>query len=1051
MQDGLFRHPGDTGTEELIQATAFGGLNTMANVLNMPYNDAHRLMNVDVTEGANLVKRRGTRLLGRTTEPSRGVTFSQVLSPSGLSFVVAKIGTSIVIYSVANDAMAELVEFANVWPSSTMAEHVSVVSTNEPEQRFIMLSSRSVPVHVRVVERTVRVSSSASSVTVQDSRFANGTPGEDFVAYVGLEPQDSANLSSDTTSATLDVDVEAGDVVTFLYFYWQWWAEAELYNTNRFSQAVSRFHIDDSDRSVPVPPELQDDAELDTNGMYRIYAALNNPLPDRNFIRWRNPPSRGLYSPSDGSLNYVEGNSGELAVAGTRSILFGAVYSPLEDEDVFPPFLIYITRIRRLSHNDYQGIEPENLYVEYSDFTNVTEVPWIPGSDQDNTKQYGFMLFDGTNWEDPDVTTTAQDTATSQFTAFTDDTPESLAAGKNRIPTPIEDDFEGKATHIHFGLGARRGLPSAALVRLVNTDTRWVGSAGLATNEERTSGTWYPAYGLGRFANYERGTFPSTGAIFQGRLALGGFPSAPMDVLVSSLRDFGWPGELYNDFSIDAFTTQSENAFDVVLPGQTSEIVQSMGVYQGSLFVSGSMSTHRVFSRTTFDQSNFLTQFTGTAGALNPQSFVATVDAAYVLSSSGIYAIVPSDGLDDAYLLSEASFKISNAFDIANVRNMRRLGTLGYDATTKKLYASVAADNDSNDTRLFVLFADRGAWTEYGFLTGTSIIDMAGYRDNDGTERFLLVQKDPAGPGAVFLRTEYEYPTDFSQVASGGTEVTLSPRPAVTLTTTQALRYEHNIQTSGFNNVEDLQVTLDENVLVFQQEWVKQLDGAVTLLVTPNPGATLKIQYVNPTRRFGSEREYFHEAVRRNLEKTGRDGGDYTIDDDTGVLTLDGDETDRFLVGQVFHTEYRTPVYSYGVLKQYKRFRDWSGLFDQTWFDEIYTENTPGLSEGEKAGGRIGRLRVQQDVNLGIIYNNERDGSIDFDLFRLSELLFDISQFDYLDGSLSRRGYANVSVPIQGAGYSIQAVLWSQDDDAWALSGYQLGGKRKAKRYRTGE
>lgn len=1050
-QDNM-RHPGDTGTEELIQATAFGGLNTIANVLNMPYNDAHRLMNVDVTEGANLVKRRGTRLLGRTSENSRGVSFSQVLSASGLSFVVAKVGTGIVVYSVANDVMAELVSFDNVWPASTLAEHVSVVSTNEPEQRFIMLSSRSVPVHVRVVERAVRVNADDISISVTDSRFENGTPGVDFVAYKNFEPQNSADITSDATSATLNVAVGSGDVVTFLYFYWQWWAEAELYNTNRFSQAVTRFHIDDSDRSIPVPPELQDETELDTNGMYRIYAALNNPSPDRNFPRWLRPSTLGTYSPSDGSLNFTtDERAGENAVPGTRSILFGDVYPPVADEPQ-RPFLIYITRIRKLSHNDYQGIEPDNLYVEYSDFTNVEQVEWIPGSDLDLTKPYGFMLFDGTNWQDPDVVSNTPDTpSTTQFTNFANDTPEAIEVGKRRIPTPLESDFTGKATHIHFGLGARRGLPASAVVRIVNTDTRWVGSAGLSTNTPRTSGTWFPAYGIGRFANYNTGTFPSVGAIYQGRLALGGFPSTPMNIVLSSLRDFGWPGELYNNFTIDAFTVSPENGFDVVLPGQTSEIVQAMGVYQGSLFVSASASTHRVFSRTTFDQANFLTQFTGTVGALNPQSMVATVAAAYVLSSSGVYAIVPSDGLDDSYVLSEASFKVSTYFDIDNVRNMRRLSSIGYDPTTKKLYASVARDNESDQTRLLVLFADRAAWTEYGFITGTSILDMTNYRDNDGTERFLLVQDDPGGPGAAFLRTEYEYPTDFSQVAPGGTEATLSPRPAATITTTEALRYSHSITTSGFNNVEDLTVTLNGRQLEFRSEWVKQLDSTILLLVTPNTGSTLTIEYVNPTMRFGSTRSYNHEAVRRNRNKTGRTDGDYSIDDATGVLTLEGDESDQFLLGLIFHTEYRSPVYSYGVLKQYKRFRNWSALFDQTWYDEIYSQSTPGLTEQERQGDRMGRLRIQQDVNLSIVYNNERDGSVDQDIFRLTELLFDISQFDYLDGSLSRNGYANISIPIQGAGYSIQAVLWSQDDDAWALSGYQLGGTRKSKRYRTGE
>jgi hypothetical protein len=949
--------------------------------------------------------------------------------------------------------MVSLVEFDDVWPNVSRGDNVSVVATNEPEQRFIMLSRNAVPVHVCVVERAVRVTADDTELTVDDTRFENATPGDDFVAYRGTTLVDTADINSTATTVTLNDDVEEGELITFIYFYWQWWAEAELYSTSRFSGSVTRFHVDDSDRSLPVPPELQDDCELDTNGMYRIYAALNSPESDRNHARWLFPSTRGTYCPSNGSLNSVPtSGTGERAVPGVSSILFGEPY-PGTGSPPAPakPFLTFMTRIRKLSHNDYQGVKPTDLYVEYSDFTNTKEVEWIPGQVINNGKEYGFQLFDGTNWDDPDVSNNTQDAPGSQFTAFSPDTPESYTAGWNRFPTPVSNQFSGKVTHIHFGGGTRRGLPADAIVRIVNTDPKWVGSAGKTTNTARTSGTWFPVYGLGRVANYDKGNFPSVGAIYQGRLALAGFASAPMEVLLSSVRDFGWPGELYNDFTIDAFTTRSENAFDVVLPGSTAEIVQSMGVYQGSLFVAGSNSMHRVFSRGVFDQNEFLTQFTGAVGALNAHSMVATVDAAFLLSSSGVYTVRPSDGLDDAYVLQDMSFKISNVFDIANVRNMRRLSNLGYDPTTKKLYACIARDGASDLMRILVYFVDRAAWTEYAFLDDTSILDTLAYRDNDGTERFLFVQSLPGDAGAQFLRTEYEYPIDYAIEALGGTEPYLGPRPSQTITTTTSVRYQHKVSNSGFNNLEDLEVSLNGRRLAFQQEWVKQLDGAVTLLVSPEPDDTLVIKYLNPTTRFASDRVYHHEAVRRNRIQVSRDDGDYTIDDDTGVLSLEGDNSDLFIIGQVFHSEYRSPVYSYGGLKQYKRFRHWSGVFDQRWYDEVYTADTPGLTAKELDSNWIGRLRVRQDANLSIIYNNEQYGSRDQDLFRLTELLFDISQYDYLDGAFTRNDYANISVPIQGVGYSIQACIWSQDDDAWALSGYQLDGQRKKERYRTGE
>ena len=1047
-RENLFRHVGDTGTEELIQASAFGGLNTVANSLNMPYSDAHRLTNVDVSPGANLIKRKGTRLVGRFEGDTRGINFAKVLSTSGLSFVTAKVGTSIHIYSVANDEMELLTQFENVWAPSNREEHVTVVATNEPEQRFIMLSRSSVPVHVRVVERTVRMDAPAASVQVTDKRFENGTPGTDFFAYVGFEPQDASDLSSDGTTATLTADVQEGDIVTFVYFFWQWWAEAELYTTDRFAQAVTRFNVDDSDRAVGIDERLQDGAELDTEGLYRIYAAANNPRSSWYFIRFRRPYNQAVYAPTDGSLNLVipEYNAAENAMMGTRSILFGDVWRDWEGETT-DPFLVHLIRIRRLTHNNSKGIEPDNLFVQYTDFTSTKQVEQVLGDEVDYTKEYGLLLFDENNWRDPDAND-AELFPEGQFGCVGCDTSAADESGRLRFPLPVDGNFTGVVSHVAFGNAANRGLPQNAIIRLVNTETRWVGSAGLSTNTPYTSGTWFPAYGLGKFANYAQGTFPATGTVYQGRLVLGGFPSTPMTLLVSSVRDVSWPGELYNDFTIDAFSRSPDNAFDIDLPGSTSERIQSIGVYQGSVFAAGTSSLHRVFFRTTFDQSNFITQFVGSVGALNERCLVTTVDAGFLLSSTGVYSIIPTDGLDDAYTVMETSFKISNLFDIDNVRNMRKLASLGYDPTTKKLYASIARDNTSDLTNLLVLFTELSAWTRYDFLTGTRIIDMASYRDNDGTERFLLVQSSCVAQEALFLRTEYEYPIDFAAASPGGEEVSVCPRPSQTIETIPGVvRYPHNVYTTGFNDIEDLEVRLDGRLLVFQSEWVKQLTNTVTLLFSPQEGENLTITFRNPSENYENQ----HELVRMNLESVSRESGNYTIDDTTGAVTLSGDSTDRFIYGQAIATEYRSPVYSYGVLKQYKRFRNWSGLFDQNAFDDVFDTGTPGLTPKEISSIAMGRTTISQNVNLSIIYNNERDGSTDQDTFRLRQLLFDINQFDQFDGPLSGSKYANVGIPIQGVAYSIQACLWSVDNTSWALAGYQLEGTRRAKRYRTGE
>jgi hypothetical protein len=1042
-REGLFRHPGDTGSEELIQATAFGGLNTIANSANMPYADAHRLLNVDISNGANLIKRKGTRLVFEQSLNTNGINYNRVVSTAGLNFLIAKIGTSIRILSVNNDELTSLTNFIDVWPNTASEDSVTIISTNEPEQRFIMLGKNTIPVHVKMVERNVIVSSNGATTSVVDNRFSNGVAGATFFAYVNstLQPSNSLTYDNVTKTATLAQNVVAGDVVTFIYFFWQWWAEAELYNTNRFFDAKTRFSDTAPGRSVTLSAEVQDDCERDAYGLYRIYGSLNSANTDGYFIRSRNPSSELQYKPSDGSLNFVDPNhgTGEEAVDGTSTLLYGNIYNHGE------PFLNFATRIRKLSHNGGTGLTPSNIFVQVNNFTKAEQIQRIAGRAQNNGVEYGFLLFNENDWDDPNPNLSAlNNPQITPGAGVGTGSANDLTSGQRRFPKVTDSNFTAKASHIAFGNARKRGLPSAALVRIINTDKKWVGNAGLTTNTDYLSGTWFPVYGLGKFANYELGFFPSTGVLYQSRLVLGGFPGRSMDLAVSAISDYSWPGELYNDFTIDAFTTTPNHGFDVVLQGSSSDRIRSMGVYQNSLFVATNDRLYRVFSRNAFTADQFLTQFVGNTGVLNEQCMAVGEHNAFILSKTGVYQIVPSDGLDDSYNLLNLSYKIANLFEIENVKQMRERSSLAFDPTTKKLYASIPRFTDGLRSRLLVFFLDIGAWTEYEAITGLQILDMTQYSDNNGTERFLIVHRR-CNNVVQLLRTEYEYPIDFARTVPGNTTPQLCPLMTETFTTTTAARYQHRLVVSALENVEDIVVTLNNRVLSFRTEWAKQLNNTILLLFTPSPGATLTVSYKNPTVRIGSQRVYGYEAVKKNLDSVYRNDGAYTINESTGNLTLSGNAQDTYIVGNVYPTMYASPVFSYGLLKQHKRFYNWSGLFSLRAFDDVYPASTPGDNvDGER--------KIGTDVNISVVYNNEREGYTEQDLFRLSELLFDFYSFDDLDGNLGRSEYANVSVPLQGVGYSIQAVLWSADDDAWALSAYQVEGRRQTGRRRvTGE
>jgi hypothetical protein len=95
----------------------------------------------------------------------------------------------------------------------------------------------------------------------------------------------------------------------------------------------------------------------------------------------------------------------------------------------------------------------------------------------------------------------------------------------------------------------------------------------------------------------------------------------------------------------------------------------------------------------------------------------------------------------------------------------------------------------------------------------------------------------------------------------------------------------------------------------------------------------------------------------------------------------------------------------------------------------------------------IGLARVEIDTNIAIVYNNERQGVTNYDVFRLGELLYDISLFDTYAGPYAEDDYAQIVEPLQGTGYSIQVVLWSYDRNTYNFAGYQLIAQKKGKRF----
>ena len=1027
MDEQFFRDTAETGREDVIQAGTFGGLNTTANALNLPWTDSPEMTNVDVTIGGDVVKRNGTRYLGALSSGQVGAVVELRLT-SGLVVLVAKSGTSLQILEVSGDGIAVISTMLNVWSAAAADEVPSTTITNEDEPRIIFFTRSSPPIQIRAIEVATLITADAASHTAADTggRFEDADTASTIFGYLNTTRVDPADISWDSDVLTYDAAVEDGDVFTFFSISWQWWAEAELYAVPRFYNVATRFHIDPSDRVVIIPPEMTDGVELDEFGMHRLYNAFGGQgnRNDSYFIRNIRPANGVQYLPSTGVITSADA-TWDFPPLGTQAFMFGGFTFNDDDPPVVnDPYTLHMMRIRRLSLNGRKKILPANLLVQGYDFDAPYAIPQAGATA--STAFSAFLLFDSENWDDPDSL----------------DPGVQISTPARRIPIPLEPADGLAGDYIMLDRGARRGAPLSDLVRFINLDTKWVGSAGLKVLGRYKNGACTPAYGLGKYADYGIGLFPTVGAIYGGRLVIGGVGNQSMRVLFSSVTDTEFPGDVYQGFTIDPFQPPETQAFDLELAGSTSEIVESMTDYQGSVFIGTTDSLYRVFSRTLLTAQTALIQLTGRAGALNSKAFAIGAGALYYQSRRGIYQVLPSDGLDDSYTTQDISLKIRGLVEQLESRCSRTISRMAYDAERNKLYVSVyIGECPGGRPEIYVYHVERQAWTRFRTYEPMDIVSLLPYRDtSDGTRRFLLAYTNPAGTSTVFIRTEWDYPIDHAQLVTNSETATILPPFTDTFATlVNVQRYVHKIETCGFNDVEDLTVTLDSEVLEFGAEWTKQGRDSIYLRATPTETGTIVVTSRSPEA--DQEKLQVYQSLRPIEPVTG-----YVLAGTTLTFEEFG-ATTQHMWGHVFISVFRTPVFTWGELANFKRGIKWSGLFSNRPSEVRIGREVVGTMPVADAERIIGLARVEIDTNIAIVYNNERQGVTNYDVFRLGELLYDISLFDTYAGPYAEDDYAQIVEPLQGTGYSIQVVLWSYDRNTYNFAGYQLIAQKKGKRF----
>lgn len=1027
---GLQREPAESGgRDQQIIAASFGGLNSVSSPLTMPYSDSPGLTNIDINVAGTLYKRKGTYYVGKVDTTNKKATFFPVTTGLGLSFVAVKDGTDIKLYEVEDDAINLIMTKADVFSDAAASVKASIVSTGEDEQRLIIATGTNTIVQLRFVEQSTQVSAgSPVAATLSDTlgRFANAS-ATNTLCYDGTTRFSSTGISYATSTLTLPSHTYTNTTASAVFVCWQWWAEADLKFGSRYYDHVARNHADAGDIHVAIPTTLIDDLEYDTSvaTSYRLYAGSDA----RGQAGWDTMAARPTTS-SEYCLTNGQGwdtsDTNDRPIPAPYFISYGAIEGTGSDD----PTTVHMVVARRLGFNGGAGITGANLLVRYGDYITRTSMTQNTGGAA--AHDYEYTLHNEGSWDD---------------------------TGGTVIPVPIASTASA-ATHIMFRGGTYKGVPPTAVVELINVSTPYIGSNATGTVSKYLDGGVEPIYGLWRYADFNRGFFPSFVLLYRSRLVFGGMVGNSLRVVFSAISDEEMPGSRYTGFTVDAFTANTTPAaFDYILDGPASDYCVGGGEYAGSLFIMTREACWRLVARETLSANSLVVERVGSVGAVNKAAIGRPVDRFMFLSNDGVYEIVPSEGLDDRYHLNEVSQKIRRDFERITPMDMEDSGVVEYDPLRQKFYVVVPHVYARSEfkTRVYVFFSYINSWTQYQYHADDGVVSMLAYKDTSNADHFAVIQKHN---GALrFLRTEYSQHLDYcnKQQATGLANLYA---PLIETTEFTAVstghKYEHRLfETVGLEDVQDMRVYVDGTEIEFGTDWFKQGPRHIYLVRSYESGETITVEHLNPSNN--NEDPYSVKMFENNvfvragadgdLEQvvswaSGTDGAEPTFHNDYDTNL---DATDTIEVGTCYLALYKTPWMNWGALNKYKRGIYWQALFDNTQSEDTYGLDDIALNQA--AQEILGRQKVSLSTSVSFIYNFQQSGETTVDLYNARDLSWDWGTYDTFGSPLGDDDYVLLKEYLQGIGYDLQVWVWNFDNDSFGIAGYQVEGKLKGNRY----
>lgn len=1018
--------------EDGIFASNFGGLNTVVNPMSIPYNDSPAMQNVTVDLSGSIRKRAGTKITREEVRSASGVCVQPVSTNLGVSFQVAKVGKDILIYTTENDVTTLLMTKSNVFNSAAEAIRGDCVLTGEFKPRVIFTTGVNAPVQVEFLEALVTVTGTgATSVVFSNAaNLANATTANIVLFQNGTRVTPSVvTYNGGAQTLTCTVPSYTGTYqYSVVLITWGWWAEAYHYFGYQVWQSVNRYNSVNTDQSVQIPSTLNNDIKvlgLGSVPYYPIYAYKSSTFNDvYNYDPGFNPSTANDWTFSNGAkYDYAAGMQCQ---PGPSFITFGAITGAVTVD-------MGLLRFRELRFNG-GNYAPDSEILVY-----VNEVV----AAQRNTSGAG------TPW-----------------------------GGYSTAGSLLAPASGSLCPYMGFSMGNTVGLAWTDRAIVIHKTTPFVGSGASTSNvyfkgalEVPSDGAIIPAFGFGEFANYAVGSFPRSVTLCQGRLVFGGFPANGMGCVLSETYDTTVPGVSYCIYQVSTSLGLATDPFDVLITSGSDDRITALGSLQSSLFVLSTRGAYRVFGTGTtgaeltplaFGVSN-ISKF----GCANAASLVAIAGYIVYLSDYGVFQIADTQNTG-AYATNEVSQKIRNLFDVRCISTpLEALPWLSWDSLKQELYVGLPTSSSTYTTNtLYVYSLQRDTWTKYTTPGDFQVFAGYQYMDNvSGTQFAMLCTTYRSGgvpSNLLFLKTNHNRFLDFCVKATGtgsSQDIKVSPVCQSVHTTTALLqKYAIPYYPLNFFTPQCFTVTLGADTLVYGTHFTVLPEGALWLTVSPPAGLTLTISVRRPvTEDIVGQTNYgvtapihigTHILFQDNVCKY--ETVDYSNYQSAGISYVRGTFTSGSVleVGQAYPSSYETPMFTKGELAKFKRVKHWLGLFSNKIAQETYSYTDVNAGSGQPVDELVGRPKNRMDMNVTFIYDSIRDGTVNYDLYGYNDLVWDDGYLD-ISGGESQQYYDSCTLKeaIQGMGATFQTILWSWDDSAFELAGFQIDSSIKGKRY----